>query len=305
MDKLEERRQVIENIKVNILSGRMNAKVEPGDPKLTLQQKKVLVDQNVDHKAIKYRVGNFLARKIANAGTHIVNRSTEIVGIEKLKGISGGIITSNHFNPLENSVVRHLVLTLGKKQLYIASQDTNLGMKGMIGFLMRYADTIPVSKSKSFMANVFCQQLKTCARNDFTLIYPEEEMWYNYRKPRPLRRGAYFYAAELNVPVIPCFVEIVDNVKGLKKEFGSVAYCVHVLDPIYPDPDKSPRDNSFEMCECDYQQKKIAYEQIYHKSLTYEFHTEDIAGWHPCGETEKGNSFDDKVVETWNQINTF
>ena len=29
----------------------------------------------------------------------------------------------------------------------------------------------------------------------------------------------------------------------------------------------------------DYSQKKAAYEQIYHKKLTYEFHDDDIAGW--------------------------
>lgn len=189
MDKVAERRQVIENIKDCICSGRMNEKVEPGDPVLTLQQKKALVHKNMDHGRIEYRVGNFLARRIANTGSRIVNRSTEIVGMEKLRDIPGGIITSNHFNPLENSVVRYLVLSLGKKKLYIASQDTNLGMEGIIGFLMRYADTIPVSKNKNFMVNVFCQQLKNCVYNDFTLIYPEEEMWYNYRKPRPRSNG--------------------------------------------------------------------------------------------------------------------
>lgn len=286
MGKLEERRVVIENIKSCILSGNMNAKVELGDPQLTLQQKKALVEKNTDHNAIKYRIGNFFARRIANIGTRIVNKSTEIIGIEKFLNIQGGIITSNHFNPLENSVVRHLVMTLGKKKLYIASQDTNLGMRGPIGFLMRYADTIPVSKNKSYMTNVFCQLLKKCVQNDFILIYPEEEMWYNYRKPRPLCRGAYFYAALLNVPVIPCFVEIIDDVKELKKEFGSVSYRIHVLDPIYPNPGKSLRDNSFEMCEDDYMQKKKAYEQIYNTPLNYEFHTEDIAGWHPSGKVE-------------------
>ena len=34
------------------------------------------------------------------------------------------------------------------------------------------------------------------------LIYPEEEMWFNYRKPRPPKPGAYHYAAKYNVPII-------------------------------------------------------------------------------------------------------
>ena len=33
-------------------------------------------------------------------------------------------------------------------------------------------------------------------------------MWFNYRKPRNLKRGAYYYAAKNNVPIVPIFVEI-------------------------------------------------------------------------------------------------
>ncbi|MGN1349670.1 MAG: 1-acyl-sn-glycerol-3-phosphate acyltransferase [Anaerovoracaceae bacterium] len=282
MGKVEVRRQVIENIRSCISAGQLNGKVEPGDPVLTQQQKKALVDKNIDHQRIRYRMGNLVARRMANTCTRMNRKSIEIAGMEKLQGIHGGIITSNHFSPLDNTAVRQLVLALGKKKLFIVSQDSNLGMKGIVGFLMRCADTIPMSKSRSYMANVFPEKLQACLQNDFVLIYPEEEMWYNYRKPRPLRRGAYYYAAALRAPVISCFVEIIDDGKDLKREFGRVRYRLHVLEPIWPDPEKSVRENSFEMCERDYRQKKAAYERIYHQPLSYEFQTGDIAGWHPC-----------------------
>lgn len=31
------------------------------------------------------------------------------------------------------------------------------------------------------------------------------------------------------------------------EEFKRVKYVLHILDPIYPDPEKSERDNSFDM----------------------------------------------------------
>lgn len=52
-----------------------------------------------------------------------------------------------------------------------------------------------------------------------------------------------------------------------------------ILKKIFPDPSKSIRHNMIAMRKQDYSQKKAAYEQIYHKKLTYEFHDDDIAGW--------------------------
>lgn len=59
-------------------------------------------------------------------------------------------------------------------------------------------------------------------------------MWFRYRKPRPAQRGAYYYAAKFNVPIVPCFVEIRDRRKLETPEFHRLNYVLHVLDPIYP-----------------------------------------------------------------------
>ena len=44
--------------------------------------------------------------------------------------------------------------------------------------------------------------------NNLILIYPEQEMWFNYKKPRPLKEGAYNFASQNNVPILSCFVEM-------------------------------------------------------------------------------------------------
>ena len=165
--------------------------------------------------------------------------------------------------------------------MFIISQDTNFAMKGLVGFLMRYADEIPISKDKEYMNRHFYRTLNNLLVNkhEYILIYPEQEMWLNYRKPRPPKRGAYLYAAKFNVPIISCFVEMVDTDKDDTKEFKKVKYVLHILDPIYPDPEKNERDNSFDMMRRDYMQKKEAYEKAYGKPLEYAFELSDIAGW--------------------------
>ncbi len=51
--------------------------------------------------------------------------------------------------------------------------------------------------------------------------------------------------------------------------------------PVYPDPEKSVKENSREMMKKDYQQKVAAYELAYGRKLTYDFEADDIAGWIP------------------------
>ena len=103
-------------------------------------------------------------------------------------------------------------------------------------------------------------------RGEFVLIYPEQEMWFNYRKPRPPKRGAYYYAAKLNVPVISCFVKIINIDKRKSSEFCDVRHELYVLDPLIPDPSLSVRQNSLAMAEQDYRQKVEAYEKPTAKS---------------------------------------
>ena len=283
----DKREEVIENISKAAESGDFHSKVEVNDPVLSAEEKGEIIKNFLDNNdKLSFRAKTYVARKIANILTRTLNRNTEIVGLENLEGLTGGaIITSNHFSPLDNTTVRHLVRKLHKKRINIVSQETNLAMPGFIGFLMNYSDIIPISgTNKSYMQRDFYSILKELIeRDEYILIYPEQEMWFNYRKPRPLKRGAYYYAAKLGAPVISCFVEMQNLEKEDAEGFYKVKYIVHILPTIYPDPVKTVKENSIEMCERDYMQKKEAYEKVYGKELVYTFEEDDIAGWMGSG----------------------
>ncbi|MGI6204700.1 MAG: lysophospholipid acyltransferase family protein [Anaerovoracaceae bacterium] len=277
-----DKKAVIENMKQAAVDGDFNRKVEVDDPKLTQEQETEYVKNYIDiHPSIGYRFCNTLARGIADTATKIINRNTEIDGVEKLRMTPGGaIVTSNHFNPIDNTAVRYTVKKAGCKRLFIVSQATNLAMTGWIGFLMNYTDIIPIMKAKNYMEKAFPERIANVLdAGHKILIYPEEEMWFNYRKPRIPKRGAYYFAAKNNVPVVSLFVEIRDLQERDNDQFMKVRYIVHVLDPIMPDPSKSVRQNSIDMAEIDFRQKIEAYEKAYGRKYSPSFEDGDVAGW--------------------------
>ncbi len=278
----ENRPAVIENIRAAAESGDFHKKVELNDPVLTAAEARRVTDRYLAaRKTAPFRLKTRLARAMANAATALVNRDTEIVGDAGDAALAHGVIfTSNHFSPLENTVIRHFARRKGFRSLDIVSQVTNFAMTGVIGFLMNYADTIPLAPDARYMTHDFLDVLRErLDAGAAVLIYPEEEMWFNYRKPRPPKRGAYYFAAKLGRPVVSCFVEILDLPEPDGEGFRKVRYRLHILGEIYPDPSKSVRDASAEMCRTDYALKKAAYEKAYGKPLTYAFSPDDIAGW--------------------------
>lgn len=284
---MEKREEVIANIKAMASSGQLNAKVEVDDPQLSSEQKKALVERFLrQYPTLEYRIKNKAARAVLNVTTRLVNRDTEVVGLENIRTVRGGaIVTSNHFSPIDNTVVRFGIHKAGKWRMPVVGQESNLAMPALFGFMMRYADVIPISDDRHYLKGSFEGILKQeLDRGNYILIYPEQEMWFNYRKPRPGKRGAYHYAALFNAPIISCFTEIRDKENLETPNFVEVRYTLHLLDPIFPDPSLSVRDNSIRMCEQDYLQKKEAYERIYGTSLSYRFHPSDIAGWVPAEE---------------------
>lgn len=279
----KDRRAVIENIKACAESGAFHNKVEISDPVLTAEQSRQITDAYMENrKHFTFQIKTAMGVLLAKTATRIINKDTQITGLEKIPGDLGGvIITSNHFSPLENTVIRHLTNALGRKKLGIISQTSNFAMTGLVGFLMNYADTIPICAEPRYLARDFMSILKErlVDKKHAILLYPEQEMWFHYRKPRPPKNGAYFYAAKLGIPIISCFVEMVDLHEDDTEEFKKVRYVLHVLDVLYPDSSKTTRANTEYLAQTDYALKKACYEKVYGKVLTYAFDPTDIAGW--------------------------
>ncbi len=280
----KERLAVIENIRQALKDGDKFRKVELSDPVISDEDvKRVIIPFDTQRKRLGNKLRAFIARIIAERETKKRNTQTEIVGIENALAVQGGaLITSNHFSYMDNTVVRLIAMACKRKRrFHIIVQETNIFMDGFFGFLMNNCNTLPVSRSASYMRNNLTPAVERfLRRGDFILIYPEQEMWFNYKKPRDYREGAYHFAVKNNVPIISCFIEM-RNIEGEGEGgFGRIKHIIHVLPTIYPDMTLPERERRTKMLETDRQQKRECYERVYGIPLTDDFDPErDIAGY--------------------------
>ena len=184
----------------------------------------------------------------------------------------GAVITCNHFNAFDSFAIT-LAFEQGKlkkKKLYRVIREGNYtGFPGFYGFLMRHCNTLPLSSNFKTMEKFITAVDRVLQKKQFVLVYPEQGMWWNYRKPRPLQKGAFTFAARNNKPVLPVFITMSDSDVIDADGFYVQEYTVHFCEPIYPDPSKKQAVNAREMLDKNYEAWKAVYEETYKKKLTY------------------------------------
>jgi 1-acyl-sn-glycerol-3-phosphate acyltransferase len=95
-------------------------------------------------------------------------------------------------------------------------------------------------------------------------------MWWNYRKPRPHKKGAYRMAVASNVPVIPFFITMTDSDIIGGDGFPVQEYTINIMKPIYPDPNLNRSQNIDYLKSENERICKEIYESFYGTPLTYE-----------------------------------
>ena len=106
-------------------------------------------------------------------------------------------------------------------------------------------------------------------RGETILIYPEQSMWWNYRKPKPLQDGAFSIAVRNNTPVVPVFITMEDSDVPDGDGFFVQEYTIHILPAIYPDPTLTGREAKEKMRKENYEAWVKTYEDFYGMPLKY------------------------------------
>lgn len=247
--KAQDRLDVLAKIEQYEKEGKFDQNVEADIPA------KVLMPEQIDYLRrsplaklktyISYRMARKFLIKITKERLLIVK---EVKGIENLNSLkTGAVITCNHFNPLDSFAIHSAILQsthrdgkkyLTKRRLYRVINEANYTtFPGFYGFLMRHFYTLPLSSNFSTMRK-FRDAVNHFLKNgDFVLIYAEQAMWWNYKKPRPLKNGAFSFAARNDVPVLPMFITMEDSDKIGPDGFPIQEYTIHIEKPIYPKPE--------------------------------------------------------------------
>ena len=114
-------------------------------------------------------------------------------------------------------------------------------------------------------------------------------MWWNYRKPRPLTVGAFKFAAENKVPVLPMFITMEDSDKIGPDGFPIQKYTLNIMPAIYPDKEKTVKENMVLLRDKNYAAWKDCYESFYGIPLVYETEDEAFKSESPASGSENSS----------------
>ena len=274
MEKSSDRLIVLEKISQFEKAGNFNEDVEDDKPSRPISPKEVdYTNRKLSSKILTF-FANFLGKTFFES---LIKKKKfiikEVIGIENAQNIKGGaIITCNHFNIKDNyAVYRALKPALKKHQkIYKVIKEGNYTtFKGPVRLMMRHGNTLPLSSDMRTMRKFYVSVSKLLARGEKILIYPEQAMWWNYRKPRPLKNGAFKIASKNNVPVLPVFITMKDSDVIDDDGFPVQEYYIHFLPAIYPDEKLTTGENAQKMCKQNYDLWVKIYEKFYDTKLAY------------------------------------
>lgn len=183
---------------------------------------------------------------------------------------SGALITCNHFSALDSFVIQYAQMgTKNKRNNFyrIIKEGNYTSFPGFYGFLMRNCNTLPLSSNMETMKKFFEGVKVILEKKGLIVIYPEQSMWYNYRKPRPLKKGGFTIASKYNVPVVPCFITMEDSENLDAEGYPIQKYFLHIMPPIYPKKEYNYRQNIDYLLKENEKAWKDCYERVYNEKL--------------------------------------
>ena len=269
-----DRVEIVHRIEQYELEGRFDEDVEDDPPGRMLMPDEIEYIRRGAADRLKTKVAFTMARKFVN---DLIRDKKLIIkemrGIENFKDLtSGAVITCNHFNAFDSFAMQ---LTYdaseqkGREFWRVIREGNYTSFPGFYGTLMRNCNTLPLSSNFETMRKFYAAIDELLTGGHFVLFYPEQSMWWNYRKPKPLKRGAFSFAAKNGVPVLPCFITMKDSDIVGEDGFFIQEYTVHVSPPIYPDISLPRRAQSDDMMRRNSEIWKEIYEAEYHMPLTY------------------------------------
>lgn len=226
------------------------------------------LSSKIKNKIANYFGSRFFDKMIAD-GQLVIK---EVRGIENFTAVEGGrFVTCNHFSVGDNYAVWVALREhMDGKMLYKIIREGNYtNPPKPFGLFMRHCNTLPLSSQTSTMKKFMRAITALLSRGETILIYPEQGMWWNYRKPRPMQDGAFYMAARNKAPIVPIFITMQDSETLDGDGFFVQEYTLHILPAIYPDETLSVSAAAEDMKNKNYEAWVKVYEDFYGIPLEY------------------------------------
>lgn len=254
--------------------GKFSIDVEDDPPSRQIQPDEIDYLRRSPIAKLKTKIAYFRAKRFLNyIKKHHYMIIREIRGIENLRNLqSGAVITCNHFNAFDSFAMHEVFVASGQKKrsmFRVIREGNYTSFPGFYGYLMRHFYTLPLSSNTKTMQKFIKATDQLLQQGNFVLFYPEQSMWWNYRKPKPLQPGAYRFAVKNKVPVVPCFITMRDSEYPGPDGYPVQEYTITVGKPIYPEEALSYKDNVQRLMDENFAAWKQVYETVYDMPLEY------------------------------------
>lgn len=177
----------------------------------------------------------------------------KIIGKENLRKVQGGKVTiSNHMHYLDCTMNG---LMNFPNFVHFVTLESNFKIP-VAGFLIKLLKAIPIPTDKSKKKHFYEYVSELLQEGETVHIYPEGELKLYNQNLMDFKKGAFVFAVENNVPVVPT-VFVTTKPEGIYKYYKKKPVISQIiLEPIYPDlsiPNKLDRIENM---------KKIAYTKM-------------------------------------------
>ncbi|MBE6807900.1 MAG: hypothetical protein E7524_00350 [Ruminococcaceae bacterium] len=273
-NRAKDRVEILRKIEEFERQGRFDEDVEDDPPSRVLMPDEIDYINKSRTQRLKTKFAFMIARKFVY---NLIDEKKliikEIKGIEHFKNLkSGAVITCNHFNAFDSFAIQlaYEAAEQPERTFYRVIREGNYtSFPGFYGFLMRHCNTLPLSSNRKTLKKFMESTEQLLREGNFVLVYPEQSMWWNYRKPKPLKKSAFSFAAKTDVPVLPCFITMKDSdIKG-EDGFFVQEYTINIGEPIYPDENLSTNKRAEDLLSKNFECWKNIYETEYQIPLSY------------------------------------
>ncbi len=260
------RKKVLERIAECEKKGEFDKHVDPID-----YDNYYKVDENFHYIKVGFREkfkNWFLYNFVVKPFTKKINEKdyqTTVIGRENIANLDRAIVTCNHVFKFDCLVAQY---GFKGRNLFITAAEFN-NQKGKFGDYMRAGLMMPMGNFGA-LRNFNIAIKKRLEDNNFILFYPEQAMWYNYRKVRPYKIGAFYYAVKHNVPIVPTFITFTDRAEVDKEGLPLQRITYNILPPIYPKQGLSSKENEQYLLEETHKACVKKYEEFYKIPLTFD-----------------------------------
>ncbi|MDD4796387.1 MAG: glycosyltransferase [Eubacteriales bacterium] len=181
------------------------------------------------------RLGRRLLKPLARLVLPVIHRAClglRVTGRKNLSALPGAFVSvCNHVHPLDGAMVG---CALGRRRVHFLTLQSNLE-RPFVRLLLRPLGGLPIPRRKAASFSFYRAVQTALARGDVVHVFPEGHLSPYCDTLRPFQNGAFAFAYDGDVPIVPMVLSYRPGVGLGKKLRRRPLLTLHILEPIYPD----------------------------------------------------------------------